>query len=438
MGRKVNANLELRQLSISQEPGWVAQCLSHLPGLIWLDSAISSGSFDELRAARWSVVAADPVEVLRGSLDDVSQLESVMAEFRIEFDQLGHKALPRMPFGGLLGWVTYEGEYCFGVYPECLAFDHLTKVWYGWGNLDKKLKWPIGCEAGSEDFKVGQFEPAMTQASFMRKVMRIKEYIASGDIYQVNLCHGFATNSDSSMRSSSGGLALYSCLREASPAPMAAYLNLGEKLIFSSSPETFLEISGSRVATRPIKGTRPRFDNPLEDLRSAEELLRSDKERAELIMITDLLRNDLGKVAEFGTVSVESMLKLEKFEQVFHLVSTVSCQLRDEVSHFETLAACFPGGSITGAPKKRAMQIIDELESSKRGVYTGAIGYFGFNQQSQFSIPIRTLIFEGGRFHFHVGAGIVADSEPAAEYQETLHKAAGILAAVDKFRKIGR
>jgi anthranilate/para-aminobenzoate synthase component I len=218
-------------------------------------------------------------------------------------------------------------------------------------------------------------------------------------------------------------------LREASPAPYAAFLHLRDRAVLSSSPECFLEMRGRTICTRPIKGTRPRSSEPEADGRMAAELRASAKETAELVMITDLERNDLGQVCDFGSVRVRELLKLEPFAQVFHLVSTVEGRLRPEVSHPSALGACFPGGSITGAPKKRAMEIIRELEPVERGLYTGAIGWFGSNGESRFSIAIRTLIAEKGTLHFHTGAGIVADSEPAAEYDETLHKAAGILKA---------
>jgi anthranilate/para-aminobenzoate synthase component I len=188
-------------------------------------------------------------------------------------------------------------------------------------------------------------------------------------------------------------------------------------------------MSGSAIRTRPIKGTRPRRLDPTADEKSAYDLITSAKEIAELIMITDLERNDLGQVCEFGTVHVPELLKLERFAQVFHLVSTVEGRLRPNVDHPAALRACFPGGSITGAPKKRAREIIAELEPEPRGLYTGALGWFGFNGESRFSIAIRTVIFEQGDAHFHVGAGIVADSVPEKEWQETLDKASGILRA---------
>jgi anthranilate/para-aminobenzoate synthase component I len=224
---------------------------------------------------------------------------------------------------------------------------------------------------------------------------------------------------------------LFHQLLDVSPAPFAAYIDCGEFQIASSSPEQFLRLSGSHITTRPIKGTRPRSADPTRDAQLAYELQTSAKELSELVMITDLLRNDLGKVCEFGSVQVPELARLERFAQVQHLVSTVEGRLRSDVTHFAALASCFPGGSITGAPKFRAMEIIDELEPIARGPYTGCHGYLGFNRESQLSISIRTALRKDDMVYFHVGAGIVADSIPEAEYDETLAKAQGFLAALD-------
>ena len=228
------------------------------------------------------------------------------------------------------------------------------------------------------------------------------------------------------------GWELFERLLAVSPAPFAAYLDCGDFQIASSSPEQFLRLSGSHITTRPIKGTRPRSPDPTRDAQLAYELQTSPKELAELVMITDLLRNDLGKVCEYGSVQVPELAKLERFAQVQHLVSTVEGRLRADVTHFAALASCFPGGSITGAPKFRAMEIIDELEPLARGPYCGCHGYLGFNRESQLSITIRTAVCKAGLAHFNVGAGIVADSVPATEYDETLAKAAGFLAALER------
>jgi para-aminobenzoate synthetase component I len=259
---------------------------------------------------------------------------------------------------------------------------------------------------------------------FVQAVRKAQQYIQLGHIYQVNLAQRLVAPCPFSPQT------LFQRLLTASPAPFAAFLDAQDFHLVSSSPELFLRLSGRHIRTRPIKGTRPRSLDPLRDTQLSYELQTSTKEMAELVMITDLLRNDLGRIAEFGTVRVPELARLERYSHVQHLVSTVEAQLRPHVSHLRALAACFPGGSITGAPKIRAMEIIDELEPVARGPYTGALGYIGFNQESQLSILIRSAIQRGRTAWFHVGAGIVTDSDPQAEYEETLHKAQGWLAAL--------
>ena len=282
---------------------------------------------------------------------------------------------------------------------------------------------------------------------FTSRVERAQRYIRAGDIYQVNLSQRLVAKlprwgeaADEPARGDARptnlfGWEMFERLTAVSPALFSAFLDCGEFQIASSSPEQFLRMSGSQIVTRPIKGTRPRDTDPTRDAQLAYELQTSPKELAELVMITDLLRNDLGKVCEYGSVQTPDLARLEKFAQVQHLVSTVEGRLRNDVTHFAAFASCFPGGSITGAPKFRAMEIIDELEPISRGPYCGAIGYLGFNRESQLSITIRTAICKDGLAHFNVGAGIVADSNPAAEYEETLAKAAGFLAALSSSRR---
>jgi para-aminobenzoate synthetase component 1 len=276
----------------------------------------------------------------------------------------------------------------------------------------------------------GQRSPVDISSSFSRSdfltaVTRAQQYIRAGDIYQVNLSHRLTAPCELS------GWELFQQLGAVSPAPFSAFFDCGDLQIASSSPEQFLRMSGSQIVTRPIKGTRPRHIDPTRDAQLAYELQTSAKELAELVMITDLLRNDLGKVCEYGSVQTPDLARLEKFAHVQHLVSTVEGRLRSDVTHFAALASCFPGGSITGAPKIRAMEIIDELEPLSRGPYCGCHGYLGFNRESHLSITIRTALCKDGLAHFNVGAGIVADSNSEAEYEETLAKAAGFLAALN-------
>jgi para-aminobenzoate synthetase component 1 len=296
---------------------------------------------------------------------------------------------------------------------------------------------------GEGERRTQSISSTVTRADFLAAVTRAQQYIRTGDIYQVNLSQRLAVQfpwwgeaadepaREDARSTKNPGWELFTRLLAVSPAPFAAFLDCGDFQIASSSPEQFLRMSGSHIATRPIKGTRPRSSDATRDAQLAYELQTSAKELAELVMITDLLRNDLGRVCEFGSVQVPELAHLERFAQVQHLVSAVEGRLRNDVTHFAALASAFPGGSITGAPKFRAMEIIDELEPIARGPYCGAHGYLGFNRESQLSISIRTAIHKDATAYFHVGAGIVADSIPEAEYEETLAKARGFLAALE-------
>lgn len=409
-------------------PAEAAAALQHLPGIVYFDTA---GNLPSRSHSPVSIIAARPVETLRGDIRDTRALREAISSYQTHSPSTG------FPTGGACGWVDYEGAYCFGIYPEMLIYQHDRQQWWQCGNLSQEIKIdhnqdpaPNLHQTPSKNLppSIGPFESRMSQHDYEAKVRTIHEYIAAGDIYQVNLTQRF------SAEVSGGSLfPLYQKLRTSSPAPLATWMQLGGREILSSSPETFLRMSGRSVETCPIKGTRPRGHDEASDKALAQELLESPKENAELTMITDLERNDLGQVCEFGSVRVAEMLGLEKLEQVYHLVSTVTGMLREDVDHLAALAACFPGGSITGAPKKRAREIIAELEPVPRGLYTGAVGYIGFNGESQFNIPIRTLVRENNQLHYHVGAGIVADSDPAAEYQETLDKAKGIRLAISRF-----
>lgn len=322
-----------------------------------------------------------------------------------------------------MGTVDYDGRFHFRLYPNLLIYSHRTETWWETGEqrLSTALQEPLVLKPP----KFSPWTSSTSQSDFVAMVSKAQEWIASGDIYQVNLAHRFSTQ-----LLAGDFRALYEQLRTQSPAPMAGYVHQGAREVLSSSPELFLRFSGNAVQTKPIKGTRPRYTDPARDIRASHELKTSPKEMSELVMITDLLRNDLGKVSDYGTVQVDLLAQLESLAQVHHLVSTVSGTLKDEVSHLDALRSCWPGGSITGAPKKRACEIIEDLEPVDRGLYTGSIGYFGLNGESQFNIAIRTLVREGAEVHYHVGAGIVADSQPLLEYEETLHKGKGIRLAL--------
>jgi para-aminobenzoate synthetase component I len=387
---------------------------------VWLDTASGEGK---------SILAANPMKVFRAKGE-----RGVFERLRME----------------LTGWRGYAiGYFAYDLKNEierlpARAIDDLglPNCWFGFykdavvgrgGPPRREQPSPATARWASAPYQRQQFVDA---------VARAKEYIAAGDIYQVNLSQRFQCEV------AAPAPEVYRALRTANPAPYCAYLDIGDAQILSSSPECFLKMNGRHVVTRPIKGTRPRSADPA-------ELLNSPKDNAELLMITDLERNDLGRVCEYGSVRVRELKRVETYATVHHLVSTVEGTLRPDVHHVDCVRACFPGGSITGAPKIRAMQIIDELEPHARGVYCGAIGYFGPNGESQFNIAIRTVVDQpiaGGavshralpvgragparrsRLTFHAGGGIVADSEPDAEYEETLAKAQGIFNAIGQLR----
>jgi len=273
--------------------------------------------------------------------------------------------------------------------------------------------------------RLGPLRSNFDPAEYVRTVGRVLEYIAAGDVFQVNLSQRFTAEGTVEP------LDLALRLGQVSPAPFAAFLRWRDLAVISASPEWFYTTRGDLIVTRPIKGTRPRNPDPEVDRRMMSELAGSAKDRAELTMIVDLERNDLGRVCRYGSVRVPDSLAIESFAQVHHLVATVEGRLRPDVGPVEVVRAVFPGGSITGAPKIRAMEIIDELEPTRRGLYTGAIGYLSQGGASGFNIAIRTLTVEGHRVSFQVGGGIVADSDPEAEYEETLHKGRGLKAVLE-------
>lgn len=343
-----------------------------------------------------AIVGAGPARILEGSRDDWSVIEEAWEEGRAA----------AAGDGGVAGWFDYEGNFRFGVFPS-------------WTRC--AVVYPRGSRPAHADFR-----PGLTMDEWTALVRRAHEYIAAGDIYQVNLTHAMSSAWDFPPGE------FYPLFRGTDPAPCSAFLSLGDTAVLSASPETFLQIEGRRIMTRPIKGTRPRAADADADAAAARELLDSPKERAELVMITDLLRNDIGQVCEYGSVRVPALCHPEKFAHVHHLVSTVEGELRSGVTPFGALRACFPGGSITGAPKKRAREIIAGLERVPRGIYTGAIGFVDWSGRAVFSIAIRTLVIRGGRATYGIGAGIVSDSDPGREYAETLQKAAGLFAALDE------
>ena len=367
--------------------------------------------------------AGDAAEIVAGGPGDWPRLAAALERWR---GLVGPSTDRPHPVGGAAGFFRYDGSFWFGIYPH---FDLITEG----RNTDAwRARSRTFPDAASEPSADGLWRSNLRPEEFEARVRAAQEFIRSGDIYQVNLAQRFETPF------AGNPCRLFERLMDRSPAPGAAFLDTGAGLgmqILSASPELFLRIDGRHIVTRPIKGTRPRDADPIRDQQLAYELITDPKEVAELIMITDLERNDLGRICDYGSVVVSDLLRLERFPQVFHLVSTVEGDLRVGVDPVAAVAACFPGGSITGAPKQRAMEIIAALEPAPRGLYTGAIGWFGFDGDAAFSMAIRTLVAEGGKLHFHVGSGITADSDPAREYRETLHKARGLQLALEAYRE---
>ncbi len=359
--------------------------------------------------------AAEPAEVVEGGPQDWDKLRDLLARHRKTARDTIH------PQSGAVGYITYEGAFHFAWFPEIavLAENGFSSAW---NTRRAQAELASVIASHPDDWQANQ-----TRAAFEARVARAQEYIAAGDIYQVNLAQRFST------RFEGNPYRLFEHLLARSPAPGGAFLDFGDTRVLSASPEMFLRIRGRHITTRPIKGTRPRDRDPLRDEQLAFELLTDPKELAELIMITDLERNDLGRICEYGSVAVTQLLQLERYAQVFHLVSTIEGLLRPEIDALEAVRLCIPGGSISGAPKRRACEIIAELEPCPRGIYTGLIGYFDDSGDAAFSIAIRTLVQEGSNLHFSVGSGITAGSIPGREYEETLHKAAGTQLALEAY-----
>jgi para-aminobenzoate synthetase component 1 len=372
---------------------------------------ISLNSWDQPGAI---LQAAGPEEIVAGGPGDWDKLRDLLKRRGRPGSDTLH------PPSGAVGYITYEGAFRFG------WFENIGVLNEGgtsplWGER-------VARAASLPPSSFSSWRANQTREAFEARVARAQEYIAAGDIYQANLAQKFET------RFEGNSYRLFEHLLARSPAPGAAFLDFGDTQILSASPEMFLRIRGQHIVTRPIKGTRPRSRDPLRDEQLAFELLTDPKELAELVMITDLERNDLGRVCEYGSVAVTQLVQLERYAQVFHLVSTIEGLLRPDIDALAAVRACIPGGSISGAPKKRACEIIAELEPCPRGIYTGLIGYFDANGDAAFSIAIRTMVREGDTLHFSVGSGITAGSVPAREYEETLHKAAGMQLALEAYR----
>ena len=440
------------------------------PFSFFLDSGMDPG-----KLGRYSFMGSDPFLVLRSRGDRVSFLRDGTEDVKRgnPFDMLGELlevysldgSRAGIPFtGGAVGYFSYDlchfierlpstavddlnlPEFYLAFYDAILAFDHLEGKAYlvttGFPELEegrrqrraeaklKELKNRVmNCPPTSTRERVLAIDNIALKSNFshegyLEAVATARDYICAGDIFQVNLSQRFET------ALTVHPYDLYQRLRKINPAPFASYFNFDGVSIVGTSPERFLKVRGDRVETRPIKGTRPRGKSPEEDRALAQALLSSVKDRAENVMIVDLERNDIGRVCRYGTVKVTELAILETYPTVFHLTSTVVGRLSEGKSRIDLLKATFPGGSITGAPKVRAMEIIDELEPTRRSIYTGSLGYLSFSGDMDLDIVIRTMIIKGGRAYFQLGGAIVYDSEPESEYIETLDKGRALFQAL--------
>jgi anthranilate synthase component I len=444
------------------------------------------------QVARYSFLGKDPFLVLRSSggktiidrsgvtteSDEpfVPVLRKLMAEFRAPFVQ----GLPRFT-GGAVGFIGYDASVAFEpvlgeawktarwnsepdagareagtrepaddagfmLFDTVLAFDHVkhriliianaritpdedlaalyqfatAKIQF----LERELERGLS-HAAAGGRQAPEVTSNVTREQFEAGVRTIKERIAAGDIYQAVLSQRFQ------MRVEAEPLTVYRALRHVNPSPYMYFIRMGKFAIVGSSPEMLVRVEGQHVETHPIAGTRPRGRNDEEDLRLADELKRNEKERAEHVMLVDLGRNDLGRVCDYGSVKVPQYMGLERYSHVMHLVSTVEGKLADDRDHLDALVSCFPAGTVSGAPKIRAMQILAELEPTRRDLYAGAVGYIDFAGNLDFCIAIRTITLRDGVARVQAGAGIVADSNPAAEYDETRDKARALLQAIE-------
>jgi anthranilate synthase component 1 len=428
---------------------------------------------------RYSFLGKDPFLVLRttGGVVTVERagetttldssyadaLRGLMAQYQSPFVP----GLPRFT-GGAVGYLGYEAaawfepttaradgarrpgdDAAFMLFDTVLAFDHVqhriliianaritgdedlhalyqfacAKI----GFVEKELERPLSVSPRREDGALA-LTSNQTQAQYEAAVRAAKAHIAAGDIYQVVLSQRFEAEIGADP------FTVYRALRHVNPSPYMFFVRCGPRSIVGSSPEMLVRVEGRQAVTHPIAGTRPRGRTPDEDQRLADELKRNEKERAEHVMLVDLGRNDLGRVCTYGTVRVPTYMSLERYSHVMHLVSVVEGQLEEGRDRLDALASCFPAGTVSGAPKVRAMQIINELEPGPRGIYAGAIGYLDFAGNLDFCIAIRTIVLEGGRAYVQAGAGIVADSNPTAEYDETRDKAQAMVRALELAR----
>jgi len=432
--------------------------IAHQPWAVFLDSG-----YPHSQQGRYDILAADPVCTLitHGDNTEIRQKGVLSQSQENPFDLLkrylpaGDQDESELPFtGGAIGYFGYDlarrleklpviaedaehiADMAIGIYEWAVVVDHHQQQSYLVGRDCDPQRWQallgqfsrLPAKQTPSTFQVvGPITSNMNKAFYNQVFNRIKRYLKEGDCYQVNLSQRFAATCQGDP------WVAYQALRKMNAAPFSCYLNLPEVQVLCSSPERFLKLTQGVVETKPIKGTRPRKDDRIADQAQIAALQNSPKDRAENLMIVDLLRNDISKTCKRGSVSVPEIFAVETYATVHHLVSTIKGELGEGKQALDLLKSCFPGGSITGAPKIRAMEIIEELEPNRRGVYCGAIGYIGFNGNMDTNIAIRTLVHSQQSIRFWAGGGIVNDSQVDDEYQECFDKAAAMMALLQRF-----
>jgi para-aminobenzoate synthetase component 1 len=424
------------------------------------------------RGGRYNIAAFGPETIFIGKNNKLTIVEKgnnqelqgnplhLMKEYLSQYRMERQEGLPDFQ-GGLIGYISYDytryieklprfssddldmPEVYFFLFNEWFVFDHEEEtLWLlqiqekGYENPNALYEWELKWTGPLMKVETERIMPAndelhvsMSDEQFMKAVERIQEYIAQGDIFQVNL----------SVRQAKAisipAVNVYDQLRQLNPSPYMSYIHTPEFQIVGGSPELLVKKHGNEVSTRPIAGTRSRGKNEEEDLRLAKELIENEKERAEHVMLVDLERNDLGRVCEYGTVEVNEFMVIERYSHVMHIVSNVRGVIRPDQTSFDLIDAAFPGGTITGAPKVRTMEIIEELEPVQRGIYTGSMGWIGFNDDMEINIVIRTMLVKDGQAFVQAGAGIVIDSNPKHEYKESLKKAMALWRAKELAEK---
>ena len=467
MVTRTSKTLAVCKLDITLTTTQVFSYFANQPWSVLLDSANSDHP-----DANFDIISFNPIATLVTSANntvftplheircnELANKESQFSPFELLKNYLDalfpEQKTSSLPFnGGILGSFSYDlgrhlealpassendltlPEMCVGFYDFALIFNYQEHTWYlvhylGEKALEETRKLVIATItqpylAHKKFSLTSQWQTQIEKQHYCQKFTQVQNYLMSGDCYQINLTQRF------SAQYRGNEWQAYLMLRHSNKAPFSAFIKHKEHSIISISPERFIQLHGQQIETKPIKGTLPRQKNVLLDQSSAEKLRKSEKDRAENLMITDLMRNDLGKVATAGSVKVPKLFDIESFPAVHHLVSTVTASLRNEFNGADLLAATFPGGSITGAPKIRAMEIIEEIEPSRRSIYCGSIGYISQDNKMDTSITIRTLLTENSTIYCWAGGGIVADSEVNAEYQETFDKVSQILPVLEK------